>query len=181
MTNIAPRHWRTFWLLYAIAWALFAWMAIKNGEIAKAAAPYSIVSHQVAGDAATVNAIQLRWQQAGQYPLAKLSMWVDLVFIAFATLSGMLGGRLIKQRAGKQALKILATIVMAIWVVAGVTDYAETIPQVIQVSTQSGSDTLAGLAAAMQSIKILAYLGGTLLLWIGLAWLAFDRRNRPGT
>ena len=181
MTSITSRHWRIFWLLYVIAWAMLIWMGIKSGEIAAAAAPYSIASHQAAGDAATVDAIQLRWQQAGQYPLAKFSMWVDIVFIAFAMLSGLLGGRLIQQRAGNQALQALAILVMAIWVVAGVTDYAETIPQLIQVSMQRGSDSLAALAAAMRPIKNLAYIGGTLLLWVGLGWLAFDRRKRPGT
>ena len=99
-------------------------------------------------------------------------MTLDLVFIGLVTLGALIGCAMIARRAPVPALRVFALVTGAIWVVYGVSDYVETIAQVLQAHS-AGADQLAGVAAAMGLPKTITFLLGTLDLLAGLVWLRF--------
>ena len=168
--------WRAFWMPFAAGWALFAFLAATNARLATPASPMGILDHQSAATAARVDAIQGAWAAAGSLGFAQLSMALDLAFIGLVTAGGLIGSAMIARRAGAAVLRVFALAVAAAWVVFGVTDYAETIAQVVQVHS-AGSDTLAGLAASMGPAKSISFVLGTPGLLGALIWFRFASRK----
>ena len=172
MTDRASGGWRAFWMPFTAGGGLVACMAAPTSRLAAPVSPLGILDHQAAGTAARVDEIQSAWAQAGTLGFAQTSMTLDLVFIGLVTLGALIGCAMIARRAPVPALRVFALVTGAIWVVYGVSDYVETIAQVLQAHS-AGADQLAGVAAAMGLPKTITFLLGTLDLLAGLVWLRF--------
>lgn len=169
--------WRTFWVLFAAGWALFAFLAGTNGQMVTPVSPGGILDHQVAATAARVDEIQGAWAQAGNLSFARLSIGLDLVFIGVLTVAGVIGGvRIARARQGA-ILKGIGWLTAVGFLVFGGADYTETISQFIQVMSH-GIDPLAQLAATANKPKIIAFLVGHAALIVGLIGL-FLTRGKP--
>ncbi len=119
--------------------------------------PGGILDHQAAGTAANVNAIHNAWAAAGLMETARNAMIGDLVFIGIYGIGSVLGG-LYFRSVGSGWLKHLGTLVALSGVVFLFTDYGETIAQLLQLLANEGSDGLAGFAATLRPIKIVAWV-----------------------
>jgi hypothetical protein len=148
---------RQFWRYWLAGLMLFAVMIAMNPSISNLHAPMGISEHQAAGNAANVDAIQQQWQSDGVLWLARLSIAVDLIFIAVYSWGAWLGGRVMRASASPAAQR-LGVLVMMATVLFCVTDYAETISQFVQAMQNKGSDVLAGVAATVRPIKSLAWV-----------------------
>ena len=82
-------------------------------------APHGILDHQSAATAARVNAIQQSWVSAGVLDLARWGMIADLVFITLYMSGGIIGGRLIWQRAKSPTLKKLGLLCVLVYFIFG--------------------------------------------------------------
>jgi hypothetical protein len=133
----------------------------------KDVSPWGISDHQSAGNAAKIDAIQRQWHADGVLWLARLSMVIDLVFIAVYSWGGWLGGKMMGV-SNSSAARHLAILIMASAVLFGVTDYAETICQFVQVMQFKGSDRLAAIAAAARPVKFLAWIVTFVCLLVAL-------------
>jgi hypothetical protein len=165
---------KQFWRYWLAGILLFAIMIAMNPSISNNAAPLGISDHQMAGSAAKIDAIQRQWQADGVLWLARISMAMDLVFIAVYSWGAWLGGKVMRASEAPSARR-LGLLIMVAAVVFFVTDYAETISQFIQLMQMKGSDLLAGIAATAQPIKSLAWV----ITFVGLlAALLFRRMAR---
>jgi hypothetical protein len=148
---------------------LLAMMIAMNPWLANPVAPWAILDHQMAGTAVRVNAIQNSWAAAGQLNLARISMAIDLIFIAVYSWGAYCGGRMMRAR-GTPTLRRLGTIIIVAACADCLLDYTETICQFIQVMTFKGSDNLAGIAATVRPFKSASFLttfvGLLVALWI---------------
>lgn len=147
--------------LWLISLGVFALVVALTAAVTQMATPgvvtFGIVDHQAAGTAARVDAIQAQWRAGGVRNLAIIAVLGDLAWIWIYALGSYLAGReFATKRQG--ALRFIGLIVCASAVVFGITDYVETIAQLIQLLNESGSDTLAGIAASVQPIKIAAFI-----------------------
>ena len=97
-------------------------------------------------------------------------MVADLVFISLYMSGGIIGGRLIWQRAQSPTLKKLGLLCVLAYFIFGLTDYVETISQLIQLIREQGGDLLAGTAALARPVKILAWITGTVAMIAALIW-----------
>jgi hypothetical protein len=167
--------WRLFWIFYVLGWAVFAYIAATNGTLASAESPGGILDHQAAATGARVDRIHDAWKAKGVFDFAALSMSLDLVFITFATIAGVIGGYLIARAGGVRGL--LGWAILILWIVFGACDYIETACQLVQVLQDSGKDELAGLAATVRPPKMAAFVAGTLALCAGLAWTGIAARK----
>jgi hypothetical protein len=170
MTTKQPgrAQWRLFWIFYVIGMAVFAYIATTNAQLATHASPGGILDHQSAATGMRVEQIHDAWKEKGVFGFAQLSMSLDLVFITFATLAGIVGGYLMARAGGARGM--LGWVVLGVWTVFGACDYIETSSQLVQVLQDRGSDDLAGLAAAVRPAKMLTFVAGTLMIWAGLIW-----------
>ncbi len=168
--------WRLFWIFYVIGWAVFAYIAVTNGTLATAESPGGILDHQAAATASRVERIHAAWKAKDVFDFAALSMTLDLVFITFATIAGVIGGYLIARAGGLRGLLGWATLFL--WIVFGACDYIETTCQLVQVLQDAGKDELAGLAATVRPPKMVTFVAGTLALWAGLAWTGMAARKK---
>jgi hypothetical protein len=166
---------KQFWRYWLAGLLLFALMIAMNPSISNGAAPLGISDHQVAGTAAKIDAIQRQWQADGVLWLARLSMAIDLVFIAVYAWGAWCGGKVMRSAAAPAAAK-LGLLIMVAAAIFFVADYAETISQFVQVMQFRGSDVLAGIAATAQPVKTLAWITTFIAL---LAALWFRRNARP--
>lgn len=171
-----PGGWRLFWGLFALGWALFAFLAATNGQMVTAASPGGILDHQVAGTAARVDEIQGAWAAAGKLGFARLSIGVDLLFIGVLSVAGVIGGVKIARAANGPLLRGAGWLTALAFLVFCGADYAETIAQFIQAMSGRGIDALAQLAAAVNPPKVAAFLAGHGLLLAGLIGLRVARR-----
>ena len=160
--------WRLFWIFYVISWAVFAYIAVTNTQMVTAVSPGGILDHQSAATAMRADQIQNAWKAKGTFDFAKLSMSLDLVFITFATLAGIVAGYLMARAGGPRGL--FGWLVLGVWAVFGACDYIETTSQLAQLLRDGGNDQLAGLAASVKPAKMAAFIAGTLMLWAGLVW-----------
>lgn len=116
-----------------------------------------IIDHQAAGSAARVDEIQTQWRDNGVRSLAIIAVIADLAWIWIYALGSFLAGRgFANQRQG--ALRAIGLVVCASAIVFGVTDYTETTLQFIQLLGDKGDDTMAGIAATVQPVKIAAFI-----------------------
>lgn len=162
--------WRNFWIFWGGGLALFLYLILSGGALETVVAPGGILDHQSAATAERVNAIQQSWADAGVLDLARWGMIADLVFITLYMSGGIIGGRLIWQRAKSPALKKLGLLCVLAYFIFGLSDYLETVCQLIQLLDEQGSDILAGTAALAQPVKIIAWIVGTIAMIVALVW-----------
>lgn len=122
------------------------------------AVPGGIGEHQAAPDAATVNAIQSAWAEAGVIGDAKIAMIGDLIFIGIYGIGCVLGG-LYFRAFGTGIVRHIGTFVLICGIVFLLTDYGETIAQFIQLTNGEGSDSLANFASTLRPIKMAVWIG----------------------
>jgi len=158
--NIAAQNFMRFWLA---GLSLAVLLAVSNFVLMIEASPFGILDHQSAGTATKVDAIQNGWQQAGLLGFAKLSMAVDLIFIGVYFFGAVCGGVLMRAD-DRIAVKRVGALVIIGAVIFCVTDYIETILQMIQLFAMQGSDHLAKIAASQGTIKV----SGMLMTLAGL-------------
>lgn len=163
-------NWRNFWIFWLSGLAVFGVVIATGGPLMTEVAPDGILDHQSAGTGARVNAIQQSWADARLLNYAKWSMIGDLVFIGLYTIGGIIGGRLLWQDAWSPSLKKLGLGLIVVYFVFGLTDYVETISQIVQLINLEGSDTLAGIAAVAKPPKIATWIIGTIGMIIALIW-----------
>jgi hypothetical protein len=142
-----------FWL---IGLAMFGAL-IALGFVRGDASQYTILDHQAAGTAAMVDTIQADWRANGLRQLAIISMIGDLIFIGFYGCGAFIAGRSFS-RIETGLLRGLGVIIAGAAVVFLITDYVETILQLIQLLREQGSDWMAGTAATARPIKVAAWI-----------------------
>ncbi|MEH6700617.1 hypothetical protein [Parasphingorhabdus sp.] len=162
--------WRNFWIFWGSGMALFIYLIASGGALETVVAPGGILDHQSAANAQRVNDIQQSWADAGVLELARWGMIADLIFITLYMSGGIIGGRLIWQRAKSPTLKKLGLLCVLSYFLFGLTDYIETVSQLVQLVLQQGSDLLAGTAALVRPIKIVAWIVGTIAILLALIW-----------
>ena len=102
--------------------------------------------------------------------LARWGMIADLVFITLYMSGGIIGGRLIWQRANSPTLKKVGLLCVLAYFLFGLTDYIETICQLVQLLNEQGSDILAATAALAKPVKTISWIVGTLAMIAALIW-----------
>jgi hypothetical protein len=167
---------RNFWAYWLSGLLLFAIMALMNVFLSLPTSPMGIIDHQTAGTGARVDDIQFGWKAGGTLTLARISMALDLVFIAVYSRGAYLGGRVMRQESSPMLKRLGALIVIAAAFYPFL-DYAETICQFIQVMTFKGSDLLAGIAASVRPFKSVDFLITLTGLLIALALRRTARRK----
>lgn len=120
--------------------------------------PGGMGDHQAAGTAAEVNRIQMAWSDAGLTRQVGRALLGDLFFIGIYGLGAILGGFHFR-REGHGVVRHLGTFILICGLVFTVTDYGETLAQFLQYLANAGSDDLAGFAATVRPIKMVAFLG----------------------
>ena len=163
---------RTFWIggLMIFAGVIALGLSLTSGEVT-----WGIVEHQAAGTAARVNEIHAQWAAGGVLRLAKIAMVSDLIFIGIYGLGSVLGGWYY-WRTGFGIVKMLGIAVFIAGLVFLVTDYGETIAQFIQLMRDKGGNRLAGFAATMQPIKMVAWT----VTFFGVILAFIIRKIAPG-
>lgn len=169
-------NWRNFWIFWGGGLALFFYLVMSGGALETVVAPNGILDHQSAATAERVNAIQQSWADAGVLDLARWGMIADLVFITLYMSGGIIGGRLIWQHARSPALKKLGLLCVLSYFLFGMSDYIETVSQLVQLLQGQGSDILAGTAATARPVKVVAWIIGTVAMLVALIW---RWRERP--
>ena len=163
-------NWRNFWIFWGGGMALFIYLVVSGGVLQTSVAPNGILDHQSAATAATVNAIQQSWADAGVLDLARWGMIADLIFITLYMSGGIIGGRLLWQRAKSPTLKKIGLLCVLVYFFFGLTDYIETVSQLIQLVRGQGSDMLAATAALVKPVKVIAWIVGTIMMLVALVW-----------
>ncbi len=141
------------WLIGLAMFAVLIGASILRGD----ASEFGIVDHQTAGTAAQIDMIQADWRAAGIRNFAILSMIGDLLFIGVYGWGSYVAGRSFS-RIGNGFLRAIGVAVAIAAIVFLVTDYIETILQLIQLLREQGSDWMAGTAATVQPIKVGAWI-----------------------
>ncbi|MEM9500479.1 MAG: hypothetical protein AAF941_01415 [Pseudomonadota bacterium] len=160
------------WLLGLLAFAI----VIAIGLPLQTGTPFGIVDHQAAGTAIRVDAIQRAWREAGLRWLAMAGMVGDLIFIGIYSVGSWRAGRSFARIGGK-VLALIGNFIVGAAVVFCFTDYVETGLQFVQLWQDRGSNGMAGTAAFMQPIKIVAWIATFLGVIIALAIHRYSRAN----
>ncbi len=142
-----------WWL---IGLGLFA-LVVALGMGLQQSSAYGIVEHQLAGTAGRVDEIQAAWRADGVRWLAIVAMLADLVFIGVYGWGSWIAGRSF-MAMGRKRLQWLGAFVAAGAAVFLLTDYVETVLQVIQLVRERGSDAMAQTAASVQQAKVAAFV-----------------------
>ena len=148
------------WGLLAFAIVIVLSMAVMHPE----SVTLGIAEHQAAGSAARVDEIQGQWREGGVRTLAIIAMLGDLVFIGIYGWGSWLAGRSFMAMRG--AARMLGMLIAISAITFLVTDYTETILQVVQLLSEQGSDWMAAVAATVRPVKIVAWIatfGGVLM------------------
>ena len=148
------------WGLVAFAIVIVLSMAVMHPE----SVTLGIAEHQAAGSAARVDEIQGQWREGGVRTLAIIAMLGDLVFIGIYGWGSWLAGRSFMAMRG--AARMLGMLIAISAITFLVTDYTETILQVVQLLSEQGSDWMAAVAATARPVKIVAWIatfGGVLM------------------
>ncbi len=148
------------WGLVGFAVVIVLSMAVMHPE----SVTLGIAEHQAAGSAARVDEIQGQWREGGVRTLAIIAMLGDLVFIGIYGWGSWLAGRSFMAMRG--AARMLGMLIAISAITFLVTDYTETILQVVQLLSEQGSDWMAAVAATARPVKIVAWIatfGGVLM------------------
>ncbi|WP_432200284.1 hypothetical protein ACRAQ7_11775 [Erythrobacter sp. W53] len=153
-----------WWLggLVAFAVTLYLHMPLVTEGV-----PEGIMEHQRAPDAITVDAIQSSWAMDGLSRTAMIAMISDLIFIGIYGVGCVLAGLHYRAQSSR-VLKALGWAALASGVVFLLTDYGETISQLIQLMRSSGDDQLAHFASTVRPIKMLTWISGFLTVLAAL-------------
>lgn len=170
MTASAPK--LRWWLWGLVAFAVV--IGLSAAITSPASVTFGITDHQAAGTAARVNEIQGQWATGGVRTLAIVSMLGDLVFIGIYGWGSWLAGRSFMRLGG--ALGLLGGVIAVAALVFLLTDYCETLLQIVQLVGNEGSDTLAGIAATVQPVKIIAWIVTFFGILLALGWHRLVRR-----
>lgn len=160
MSEAKPNLRWWLWGLVAFAIVIVLSMAITHPE----SVTLGIAEHQAAGSAAQVDEIQGQWREGGVRTLAIIAMLGDLVFIGIYGWGSWLAGRSFMAMRG--AARMLGMLIAISAITFLVTDYTETILQVVQLLSEQGSDWMAAVAATVRPVKIVAWIatfGGVLM------------------
>lgn len=161
------------WLAGVLAFAIVIYLHLP---LAVPGVEGGMGEHQAAGSAAVVNDIHTAWQRAGVFDTARIAMISDLIFIGIYGVGAVLCGMYFR-RAGTGLLKTLGTVIFASGLIFLLTDYGETIAQLIQLANDAGSDALAGFAAFLRPIKMVAFI----VAFFGVIAALFLDRARSDT
>jgi 1,4-dihydroxy-2-naphthoate octaprenyltransferase len=167
---------RTFWTYWLSGLLLLVTMAVMNIFLSLPSSPLGIIDHQTAGTGARVDDIQFGWKAGGVLTLARISIALDLVFIAVYSRGAYLGGRVMRQETSPM-LRRLGTLVMIAAALYPILDYTETLSQFAQVISFKGSDVLAGIAATVRPFKSVDFLVTLIGLLTALALRQVARRK----
>lgn len=167
---------RNFWLFWLSGLLLLAVMAGMNPSLSLVMSPMGIIDHQMAETGARVDDIQFGWKVGGVLTLARISIALDLVFIAVYSWGAFLGGRVMRREASPMVRR-LGLLIMIAAALYPILDYTETISQFVQVMTFTGSDFLAGLAANVRPYKSVDFLVTLIGLLTALALRRMARRR----
>ncbi len=157
---------RGFLICWFLGWALFILVGILQPVAGDGLGQFGMEAHRRAGTADMVNAIHSYWQNIGIYDRATWSLVVDLLFITAFSIGGVLGGLLLRQNMHTNIRRVGLLAIVA-HIVFAVSDYAETISQLIQMVDGTGSDSLANIAAFARPIKIQSFLIAVAAIAIG--------------
>ncbi len=172
MKDFALKNFLRFWLCGII---LLIVMIFGNLLLITDVSPMAISDHQSAGSAAKINEIQLAWEVGGLTLYAKISMIIDLLFIGIYSLGALCGGILLRYDK-RLSVQRIGALVIAAAVIFCVTDYVETIAQVIQLFSMQGSNSLASTAAMVGPAKSIAFLTTVLGLLGIILWDKFKKK-----
>lgn len=165
---------RAFMIWFFGGLAIFAVSIFLHAPLTVEGVPGGILDHQSAPDAATVDAIHAAWQAAGVYGQAKLAMVSDLIFIGVFGIGCVLGGQYYR-RAAASSLRVLGWVALFSGIAFLITDYGETIAQIMQLQANAGRDGLASFASSLGPVKSLSWLGGFVSLIAALILERFKR------
>ena len=158
---------------YMVWWlgglAIFAISIMIHAPLAIEAVPGGILDHQAAANAASVDAIQTAWREAGLLGQAQAAMFSDLVFILVYSFGALNAGRYFRAKPNR-GLSALGWVAIAAASVFFFTDFTETLLQVFQLLRLEGSDTLAFIASAMGPAKVASFLASVGVIVIALIW-----------
>ncbi len=172
MKNFALNNFMRFWIAGLI---LLIIMIFGNLLLITDASPLAISDHQSAGSANRIDEIQFAWAAANLLFYAKTSMIIDLFFIGIYSLGAICGGILLRYDERLFVRRIGALVITAA-VIFCVTDYIETIAQVIQLFSMQGSDKLAAIAAQVGPAKSIAFLTTIFGLLGIISWDKFKKK-----
>jgi hypothetical protein len=167
---------RNFWRYWLGGLLLLAFMIAMNPWLSNDVSSWGIRDHQAAGTALRIDAIQNAWAAAGVLDLARLSIAIDLIYIAVYSFGAYCGGRLFADHANS-GIKRLGWLIIIAAIILGFADYIETICQFTQAIQFKGNDTMAMIAAKAQPIKSLAFLATFLGILAGLFLRQIARRR----
>jgi hypothetical protein len=108
--------------------------------------------------------------------LAIYSMELDLLFIAVYAWGAFAGGRMFAA-SSLPMLTRLGKIIIVAAVGFAITDYAETLSQLIQAAFTGGHDMLSGVATTARPIKLILFLVTFFGVLIGLAIRSWKSRT----
>lgn len=148
------RKFLLLWPLGLLAFAVVIWLSLP---LDIEGVPGGILAHQSAGSGPVVDTIQRLWTDAGLYDRALYAMYGDIAFITIYGLGAWYGGLHFMQDPAARVRRLGIMLVIAA-IVFLATDYTETFAQIIQLTQQRGSDTLAGIAAAVRPVKVAAWI-----------------------
>ena len=159
---------KAFRLFWVGGLVLFAAVLALHLPLTLTAVPNGILDHQSAGTAAEVNRIQAAWMAAGVIGTARFAMIGDLIFIGVYGTGCVLGGWYY-MRTGHGFVRLLGMAALIAGFMFLITDYGETLAQLVQLLRGRGGSNLAAFAATMQPIKVVAWI--TTVLSITFAFL----------
>lgn len=166
---------RRFWTFWLFGILLLAAQIVMNVWLVTEASPLGISDHQAAGNAARVDIIHAGWAASGVMDLAIYSMELDLVFIGVYAWGAFAGGRMFAA-APHAMLARLGKVIIVAAVGFAITDYAETMSQLIQAAVTGGHDMLSGVAATARPVKMILFLVTFFGVLIGLAIRSWKSR-----
>ena len=152
--TVSKRTAMIWWVGGLVAFAITIYLGLP---LAIETEPGGILDHQAAPDAATVNAIQTDWDNAGLIPTARMAMMSDLIFIGIFGTGCVLAGMHYRKREAS-ILRFSGWIALLAGVIFIAADYGETISQFVQLNRMAGDDQLAHVASTLRSPKIIAWI-----------------------
>lgn len=162
------RAFLTLWIGGLVAFAIVILLSLP---LVLTEVPGGIGDHQKAATAQEAWRIQQAWTAAGLAGAARLAMIADLVFIGIYGAGSLLGGLWLR----REGVGVTGSLVAIAAITFLLTDYAETVAQLVQLLQGRGDDALAQLAATMRPVKMAAWFVTFLGVPIGL----FLRRKSP--
>ncbi|MCB2082630.1 MAG: hypothetical protein KDD90_01050 [Sphingomonadaceae bacterium] len=152
--NPYTARFRILWPLGLVLFGIVIWMGLP---LDIEGVPGGILAHQAAGSGHAIDLIQRAWSEAGLYERARYAMYGDILFITVYGLGSWYGGLHYMQDAAPK-IRRMGGLLVAAAAVFMLTDYTETFSQIIQLTQQRGSDTLASIAATVRPVKVAAWL-----------------------